>query len=119
MKQLMRLRMLNVVMKPPRSLMLFACAATVGWLWLADATAARADEERSDARRARAEVSAGRFVPLERIIADALGRYEGKVVEVELDDDEYEIELLLEDGTKVELEYDARSGRLLEVDHDD
>ena len=43
----------------------------------------------------------------------------GKVIDVELDDDEYEIEVLRGDGTVVELEYDARSGRLIEREVED
>ena len=73
-----------------------------------------------DAERAREGVEAGRYVPLEDIIRDARQRYPGRIVEVELeDDDEYEIEILQADGTKVELEYDARTGELLDVDVDD
>ena len=76
-----------------------------------------ADDE---AERAREGVEAGRYVPLEDIVKDARLRYPGRIVEVELDDDdEYEIEILQEDGTKVELEYDARTGELLDVDLDD
>ena len=58
-------------------------------------------------------------MPLEDIIAHARARFPGRVVEVELDDDEYELEILQDDGTKVELEYDAITGHLLEVDIDD
>jgi len=73
-----------------------------------------------DAERAREGVEAGRYVPLEDIVRDARQRYPGRIVEVELeDDDEYEIEILQDDGTKVELEYDARTGELLDVDLDD
>lgn len=77
---------------------------------------ARADD---DADRARNAVEAGRYLPLEQILRDALARYPGQVVEVELDDDEYEIEILLDNGDKVELEFDARSGELQDVDTDD
>ncbi len=77
---------------------------------------ARADD---DADRARNAVEAGRYLPLEQILREALARYPGRVVEVELDDDEYEIEILLDDGDKVELEFDARSGELQDVDTDD
>lgn len=73
----------------------------------------------ADADRAREGVAAGRYLALEQIIEDATSRYPGRVVEVELDDDEYEIEILLDDGAKVELEYDAGTGELLEVDIDD
>lgn len=74
-----------------------------------------------DAERAREGVEAGEFVALEDIIRSARLRFPGRVVEVELDDDdnEYEIEILMDDGTKVELEYDARTGELLDVDKDD
>jgi len=73
----------------------------------------------NDAEWAREHVRRGEYVPLERIVADALARYPGRIIEAELDADEYEIELLTGDGIKVELEYDARSGRLMEVEYDD
>lgn len=76
-------------------------------------------ETRSDADRARAQVRQGDYVPLEHLVIDAQRRFPGRVVEVELEDDVYEIEILMSDGIKVELEYDARSGRLLEVEYDD
>lgn len=79
--------------------------------------AAFADDD--DANRARDGVESGHYVPLEDIIRHARSRFPGRVVDVELDDDEYEIEILQDDGTKVELEYDAVTGRLLEVDIDD
>jgi len=74
---------------------------------------ARADDS---ADRARREVAAGHYVPLEAIVADAQSRYPGRIVEVELDGDEYEIEVLAPDGIKIELDYDARTGTLLDVD---
>lgn len=73
----------------------------------------------SDSERARAGVRSGEFVPLEQIVADAQRRHPGHVLEIELDGDEYEIELLTDDGVQVELEYDARTGQLLEVEYDD
>jgi uncharacterized membrane protein YkoI len=73
----------------------------------------------SDAARARERVNRGDFLPLERIAADATRRYPGRIAEVELEGAEYEIELLTDDGNRVELEYDARTGRLLEVELDD
>lgn len=77
------------------------------------------DDRDRDYRHAREAVRAGRIVPLERILADAQRSFRGEVIDVELDDDEYRIELLLRDGRVVELEYDARSGRRLDVDIDD
>lgn len=78
--------------------------------------AAPADE---GSRRAREGVRRGELVPLERLLADALRQHPGDVLEVELDDGEYEIEILRKDGRVVELTFDARSGRLLESEYDD
>lgn len=72
-----------------------------------------------DGRRAREALQSGRHVGLEAILEDALRRFPGRVLDAELDDDEYEVEILTVDGRKIELEYDARTGRLLEVDVDD
>lgn len=78
----------------------------------ADATAEHDD--------VRARVARGEIVPLSRLTADALARHPGKVLEVELEGTRakpvYEIEILRADGTVVELEYDARDGRLLETE---
>ena len=73
-----------------------------------------------DHERARAAQSSGRFVALETNLADAEKRQPGRVIEVELEgDDEYEIEILRADGVMVELEYDARTGKLLELEVED
>ena len=73
-----------------------------------------------DHERARAASARGEFVPLEQILADAERRVRGRVLDVELEaDDEYEVEMLRTDGTVVELEYDARTGKLLEIEAED
>jgi uncharacterized membrane protein YkoI len=72
-----------------------------------------------DHERARDATARGEFVPLERILADAERREPGKVIDVELDEDEYEVEILRADGVVIELEYDARDGRLLEREVED
>lgn len=79
-------------------------------------SAAAADE---GSRRAREGVRSGELVPLERLLEQARREHPGEVLEVELDDGEYEIEILREDGRVVELTFDARSGRLLESEFDD
>lgn len=71
-------------------------------------------------QQARDSVRKGQFVPLEQVLEDALRRYPGKLVEVELeDDDEYEVEILGADGVVMELEYDAVSGKLLNIEVED
>jgi hypothetical protein len=78
-------------------------------------------ENAQELEQLREAVRAGLALPLETILADALRRVPGKVVEVEVDleDDEYEIEILAADGIVWELEYRASSGELLEIEHDD
>lgn len=75
------------------------------------AAPARADDDRPRNR-------AGN-VPLDSILADARRRYPGRVVDIDYDDGEYEIEIRQRGGREVELEYSARTGRLLDVDVDD
>ena len=76
-----------------------------------DATMSPRDHE-----RVRAAVARGEMVPLEDVLADAQRRAPGQVLEVELEGDEYEVEILGDDGVIRELEYDARTGELLEVE---
>ena len=64
-------------------------------------------------------VQQGRYVPLESVVRDALKRFPGQLLEVELDDGVYEVEILRSDGVVVELDYDARSGKLLKTELDD
>ena len=94
-------------------LLLLSLAPVLGWS--AKSTNAT---EKSDLR-AHAAVRNGQFIALEVLIADALQRVPGEVIDVELDDDEYEIEILDAEGVVWELEYDARSGGLQEMERDD
>ncbi|MBB5209387.1 PepSY domain-containing protein [Chiayiivirga flava] len=80
----------------------------------------RTERDHERARQARAS---GAYMPLQSILDDAQRREPGRVVDVELDedDDEYEIEILRADGAVVELDYDARTGDLRdrEIEDDD
>lgn len=94
----------------PRSVLLMLLACSVAGA----ATASR------DHERARHASRRGEYVSLQVILADAEQRQPGRVLDVELDDDdEYEIEILRADGVVVELEYDAKTGRLLDIDIED
>ena len=75
-----------------------------------------ADNAQQTARRA---LQQGRYVPLENVVRDALRRHPGKLLEVELDEAVYEVEILRADGVVVELDYDARTGTLLKTELDD
>ena len=73
-----------------------------------------------DPRRLHEAVRQGKVLPLETIREHALRHFGGRVIEVELERSRsgprYEIDLLLEDGRKIELEYDARNGELLKIE---
>ena len=82
----------------------------------APAAGSAQDPSQQTARRA---VEQGRYSPLENVVRDALRRHPGKLLEVELDDGVYEVEILRADGVVVELDYDARNGTLLKTELDD
>lgn len=88
-------------------------------LALASAPTAAAPAQDPAQQVARRAVQQGRYVPLESVVRDALKRHPGQLLEVELDDGVYEVEILRADGVVVELDYDARSGKLLKTELDD
>jgi uncharacterized membrane protein YkoI len=66
----------------------------------------------------------GIILPLEQLLAAALGRYPGaRLLEAELEEKhgryEYEVELLTPSGVVREIKYDARTGTLLKDEEDD
>jgi uncharacterized membrane protein YkoI len=73
-----------------------------------------------DAARAREAVRAGRFVPVGTLLDRLEREYLGRVIEVEIDDDDdpptYEIEWLTPQNRVIEFEFDAVSGELLEIE---
>mgnify|MGYP003666917138 CR=1 FL=1 len=68
-------------------------------------------------------VEQGVIQPLQKFIDDALKRYPGRFLEADLEWDDgryvYELEIVTNDRRVLELEYDAVSGTLLDVDEDD
>lgn len=76
------------------------------------------DGDAREQQAVRQAVQQGRYVPLETVVRDALKRSPGRLLEVELDDDTYEIEILGPNGKVMELDYDARNGRLLKMEED-
>lgn len=82
-------------------------------LALAAPPAALADK---DADRARAAVQSGEILPLSRILETVASQYAGDVIAVELERDdgawEYEVKLLLPDGSVAKLKYDASTAAL-------
>jgi uncharacterized membrane protein YkoI len=79
--------------------------------------------ERSEQDRARAAVAAGDRLPLSRILALVEAQVGGRVLEIELDDDDgrevYEIDILGGDGRVRELKVDPATGAILGQELDD
>ena len=92
-------------------------------LLLAGAQAVPARERSSDQHRARAAVAAGERLPLSRILALIEAQVGGRVLEVELDDDDgrelYEVDILSSDGRVRELKVDPATGEILAEELDD
>lgn len=87
-----------------------------------------ADERATQATEAAIERGPGKVRPLSEVMAMARQITDGRVIDVELESDVglddgdreqrwvYEIEVLTEDNRVVELEFDAVTGKLLEID---
>ncbi|MBE5314252.1 MAG: peptidase [Xanthomonadales bacterium] len=76
--------------------------------------------DRADTRQLREAVQRGELASLDSILEDALRRKPGRVVDVEfeLEDDEYEIEILDANGRVWELEYRASTGEFKDMEQD-
>ncbi|MCR2747268.1 PepSY domain-containing protein [Limnobacter parvus] len=76
-----------------------------------------------DHQRIRQLQRSGEILSLEQIFDRARAVKRGRILDAELDDDDgryiYEIELLDANGRVWEMEFDARTGRLLELEQDD
>ncbi|TYP60742.1 peptidase YpeB-like protein [Stutzerimonas stutzeri] len=76
-----------------------------------------------DYETARQAVDRGDMLPLEQILARIEARHPGRIVEVELEDEDglwlYEIEVLTPEGRLIEIELDARTGVILGYEEDD
>ena len=85
---------------------------------LAGSAVPQAQASDSPQHAARLAVQQGRYVPLQQVVRDALRLHPGQLLEVELDQDDhrYEVEILLADGVVAELDYDARTGKLLKTE---
>lgn len=77
--------------------------------------------KKSEQEMARQAVKRGEILPLKQILEQVNSEFEGDVIEIELDEDDgewiYEIKMLTGQNRILEIEIDARNGRVLEVDH--
>jgi uncharacterized membrane protein YkoI len=73
-----------------------------------------------DHERARRAVETGEILPLSKILAVVEQAFEGRLIEVELEDEDgtlvYEIEILAPQGNVIEVTVDARDAKILEVE---
>ncbi|MCU0731162.1 MAG: PepSY domain-containing protein [Hyphomonas sp.] len=88
------------------------------------ASADRGGRERDDDQEKVWEArKRGTILPLETILASLLRAYPGEILKIDLDDDDdyliYEIEILTRRGIVLELEVDAHTGRILDIEEDD
>ncbi len=85
--------------------------------------AAPALADRDDHDRARRALEAGEILPLSDILATATELHPGRVIEIDLERDDgrwvYELELVTPEGRLYEMEIDAASGEVLEVEHEE
>ena len=90
-------------------------------LVLATMSGTRADDDDHDfAKRA---LEQGRALPLADIIAKISPQVPGKVIEVELEDEDgalvYDLKVLSPQGRLQEIEVDAATGKILKIEDDD
>lgn len=94
--------------------LVFLMLAPVGPVW---AQALR------DYEIARDAVARGEILPLSQVLQQVQRLYPGRVIDVELDEDDglriYEIEMVTPDGRYVEIEVDATTGTVLDYEEDD
>ncbi len=78
---------------------------------------------RPDFEIAQEAVAKGQILPLAEVLARVQAIQPGRVVEVELEQDEgvmvYEVELVTPDGRLIEMDLDAATGALVELDEEE
>lgn len=76
-----------------------------------------------DSQLARLLQQQGNILPLEQIIQSAMAIKSGQILETELDDEDgrylYELDILDQHGQVWELELDASTGELIELENED
>jgi len=85
----------------------------------AESAAQKGPTEHEIARQA---LRRGEVLPLTRILPIVQKRVPGDIIKIKLDDDdariEYEVKVLTASGRVIEVELDARTGRILKIEED-
>jgi len=104
---------------PRRTLRMALLCALLALLAISLPMLARSTEREGERRSLREAVGRNEIVSLTTIMDWIEERYEGRIVEVELEDDEgyfgYEVDLITPAGAKVEFEFDAHTGELRSI----
>ena len=98
------------------------CLSLAAGTALADRHGGR-DRDDDDHERVWETRKRGSILPLETILDRVLKTFPGEVIEIEFDDDDglliYEIKVLTRRGIVLEMDVDARNGRILDLEEDD
>ena len=80
----------------------------------------------ADSRGTQLMVDSNDIVKLDRVLQQVRHQFPGRVLKVELEDEDdapsgfiYEVKILKHDGSVIEVEYDAKTLKVLEVEGDD
>jgi len=107
-----------------KSFLIIIITAVGAWTFLAapveaESGALKGPTEHEIARQA---LRRGEILPLVRILPIVQKRVPGDVIKIKLDDDdapiEYEVKVLTASGRVIEVELDARTGRILKIEED-
>jgi len=97
--------------------------ASIALLFALGATSASAQTGADEAEKARSLTDTGALLPLEQILEKAQAELPGRVIEIELDQENgrytYELEIVDAEGRVWELEMDAATGEVLETERED
>jgi uncharacterized membrane protein YkoI len=81
------------------------------------------DRDDDDQERAWQARKSGTVLPIEVILDRVLRDYPGEILEIDFDDDDdgyiYEIKVLTRRGIVLEMDVDAATGRILDLEEDD
>jgi len=91
-------------------------------LMLATPAIAELDHEKSDQAAAREALARRQILPISRVLEIATARVPGDIIKVKLEREswgfKYEIKVLATNGRVREVEIDARTGKVIEIEDD-
>ena len=105
-----------------RFLLIGLCVVIAAGPALADRRGGR-ERDDDDQERAWQARKSGTVLPIEVILDRVLREFPGEILEIDFDDDDdgyiYEIKVLTRRGIVLEIEVDAATGQILDIEEDD